>query len=80
MTCEYYTECYFENLIKEKDEVEARVLVRYMRSLTSEQEFFKKVEPLIPFDSCIVDFAVLDSEVKIVELNPFVTLPVAAFI
>lgn len=47
--------------MESKDQVEKKVL-----------EFFSKIEPEIPFDNCIIDFVIVDDQVKIVELNPFV--------
>lgn len=58
---QYYTSCYFPNLVKHKDEVAKHVL-----------EFHEQVKDKIEADSYIVDFAVIDEKtIKIVELNPY---------
>jgi hypothetical protein len=57
---QYYADAYFWRLPLQRDDISRRVLA-----------FFESMKASITLDSYIIDFAVTDDKVCIVELNPF---------
>lgn len=58
---QYYHYVYFPELESMKDEIQHKIF-----------DFFEAVKDKIPLESCIMDFILIDDQVRIVELNPFV--------
>jgi len=55
------TQCFFPNLIIEED--------KYLYNIN---EFFKRIQPHLSFlPKYVIDFAILDEKVLVLELNPF---------
>lgn len=58
---QYYGQCYFEELVRDKQIYEKRI-----------KEFFATIQPHLSFlPKYVVDFAVLEDKVLVLELNPF---------
>lgn len=58
---QYYGQCYFEDLVRDKP--------IYLKRI---QEFFAAIQPYLSFlPKYVIDFAVLEDKVLILELNPF---------
>jgi len=60
--CQYCDIIYFPQLVKYKDEIQRRIV-----------QLFDTVKNILPFDNCIIDFAVVLDKNKtfIVEINPY---------
>lgn len=58
---QYYHYVHFSELQSRKDEIQCKIF-----------DFFESVRDKIPLESCIMDFILIDDQVRIVELNPFV--------
>lgn len=57
----YYHTCYFPQLKEDFPNIVKRI-----------REYFEKdLKELIPFESYIIDFAVLEDRIMVIELNPF---------
>jgi hypothetical protein len=62
---QYIASCYFEDMAKQKTQFQDTIL----------QYFNNILCPLLPFENCVIDFAVLGlNEVKLIEINPWVRL------
>jgi len=57
---QYFTDCYFPSLSKESDHIKERVT-----------KYFAEVKDKINYDNYIIDFVILEKEIKIIELNPY---------
>jgi hypothetical protein len=58
---QYYNFVYFEWLVQHKAEVEKKI-----------RDFFEHIKDKIPHDCYVVDFALIDDKLHLIELNPFV--------
>ncbi len=56
----YFTDCYFPSLQTHLPEIKERV-----------HKYFDEVKDKIKYDSYIIDFAIFDDKIKIIELNPY---------
>jgi hypothetical protein len=61
--CQYYTACYFPSIVEHKKEISKRI-----------QRFFKNIADKIPMPNFVVDIAVFEDHIKIIELNPWVRI------
>ena len=65
--CQYCDTCYFQSVTDNKLKIEHLI-----------KELYEKVKDLLPFDNCVIDFAILpnitdpNAKALIVEINPFV--------
>ena len=57
---QYYHYCFFPKLVQELPMIERKI-----------KDFYKSIRDLVPLDSFIMDFAVLEDKILIIELNPF---------
>eukprot|EP01122_Echinamoeba_exundans_P015346 TRINITY_DN7238_c0_g1_i1.p1 TRINITY_DN7238_c0_g1~~TRINITY_DN7238_c0_g1_i1.p1 ORF type:complete len:359 (-),score=61.52 TRINITY_DN7238_c0_g1_i1:115-1164(-) len=59
--CQYFTSCYFPETVENKNEI-AKTLVKFFR---------KSIKDRIPFDNCVIDFAIMPDGPRVVEFNPW---------
>jgi hypothetical protein len=62
--CQYFTSCYFADTAPNKNNI-AKILSRF---------FKKSIKNRIPFDNCVIDFAIMPDEPKVRFLSPFLRL------
>lgn len=58
---QYFHYCYFPRLVQEKSIIEQKIL-----------SFWDEVKDFVPHESYVIDFAIVDSKVFVIEINPYV--------
>jgi len=69
---QYAHDLYFHNLAKEASDEnrDGKVPTRIIKQI---YDTWEKVKEDIPFDYCIIDFAILENDTLIIEINPLVS-------
>eukprot|EP01129_Flabellula_baltica_P016295 TRINITY_DN8611_c0_g1_i1.p1 TRINITY_DN8611_c0_g1~~TRINITY_DN8611_c0_g1_i1.p1 ORF type:complete len:201 (+),score=46.50 TRINITY_DN8611_c0_g1_i1:519-1121(+) len=57
---QYFQYCYFEELQDEKDSLESKIVA-----------FWESIQEVIPHEHYVIDFAIIDGDVSVIEINPF---------
>lgn len=70
---QYFTDCYFPKLQEQSESIKKRIHVFNKNYIFhwNFKEFFENVKGKISYDDYIIDFAVLENSIKIVEINPY---------